>query len=294
MTISRVVSILLLGLAVAPGLSAELVRGDVVRSADPLLFMCPTPPRTAAYTSQLEFKSYVNSGMAIGFDSVGNLYSVDGSTTLQLIDPTLQSARIVQLREPATAVAVDAAGYSYVVGISGNLAVYSPGGVAQRTVMLPNFPADGSTISIDVTPNGCTLVYTGQGGSANRFDTCAMLPLPSIESSQHFHAIRALSDGGLAAATDDHVLFFDASGRLVYQVLASTGSPIMAIAFDIDPQFLWIASARSLERMRISDHAISVRTMIQNPTSVAVFGERRPESSALPTQAPARRRAAAR
>jgi len=289
---SRILSVFaILGLASVPTVTADIVRGDVVRGGDVVL-ICPSPPHTAAYTSRLEFKSYVEAGDAIAFDSVGNLYSVDGSIVLQSISPDLQHFQSVHMPDPAHAIAVDSAGYSYVIGQSGRLFVYSPGGILQRSVVLPNLPSDRFTISMDVTPNGCTLFYTGEGGSANRYDACAMLPLTPIASGQNFRAVRALSDGGVAAATDDHIYFYDGMGRLVYQLLASLDSPIKAIAFDIDPQFLWVATAQSIVRMRLSNHEVITRTAMRNPTSVAVFGEHRPDSSALPAQAPQKRRAA--
>ncbi len=165
-----------------------------------------------------------------------------------------------------------------------------------RSFALPNLlPAAASAIpspiSIDVAPNGCTLIYIGEGGSANRYDACALMPLPPIASDRHFDAIRALSDGGFAGATGDHILFYDASGWLAYGLLAPPGSPIGAMAFDVDPQYLWIANQRSLVRMRISDHTIAAQTDIRFPRAVAVFGEHRPDATALPTLLPKRRAA---
>lgn len=297
------VAAVVIGLASVRAETADIVRGDVVRSAMYVFIMCPAPPPTALYSGVLAFKSYLDSGDAVAFDSVGNLYSVrieDGPFAYMMVlrsfDPSLTLIRSVPLPEAASGLAVDAAGFSYVVGVSGTVHVYSPGGMLLRSFALPNLPpaeasAIPSPISIDVTPNGCTLIYIGEGGSANRYDACALMPLPPIASDRHFDAIRALNDGGFAGATGDHILFYDASGRLAYGLPAPPGSPIGAMAFDVDPQYLWIANTTSLVRMRISDHAIAAQTDIRFPRAVAVFGEHRPDATALPTQLPRRRAA---
>jgi len=302
MRIPLVVAVVI-GLASVCAEAADIVRGDVVRSAQFAAILCPTPPPTALYSGMLQFKNYLDSGDVVAFDSVGNLYSVgvgnlysSNQLVLQSFDPSLTLIRSVPLPEAASGLAVDAAGFSYVVGVSGTVHVYSPGGMLQRSFALPNLPpasasAIPSPISIDVTPNGCTLVYIGADASVNRYDACALMPLPPIATDRHFDAIRALSDGGFAGATGDHILFYDASGRLVYQLLAPSGSPIGAMAFDVDPQYLWIANQSSLVRMRISDHAVAAQTDIRFPRAVAVFGEHRPDATTLPTQLPKRRAA---
>jgi hypothetical protein len=297
------VAAVVIGLASVRAGAADVVRGDVVRSAMYAFIMCPAPPPTALYSGVLAFKGYLEAGDAVAFDSVGNLYSVrigdpysvNGPMLLSL-DPSLSLIRSVPLPEAARGLAVDAAGFSYVVGLSGTLYVYSPGGMFQRRIALPNLPAEAaseipSPISIDVTPNGCTLIYIGADASVNRYDTSALMPLAGIASDQRFDAIRALNDGGFAGATGDHILFYDASGRLAYGLLAPPGSPIGAMAFDVDPQYLWIANQWSLVRMRISDHTITAQTDIRFPRAVAVFGEHRPDATALPTQLPKRRAA---
>lgn len=87
---------------------------------------------------------------------------------------------------------------AYVVGRSGRMYVYSPGGILQRSFTLPNLSASAGAISIDATPDGCTLVYVGDGASANRFNTCAHLALARLAPGKRFEAVHALSDGGFA------------------------------------------------------------------------------------------------
>ena len=297
---ARLLAAVLLALASGRAGAADVVRGDVVRNAQLPYVICPGPPPTALYSPALEFKSYLQAGDVVAFDSVGNLYTAgylvsSSQMVLQSFDPSLRLIRSVPLPEPARGLAVDGAGFSYVVGLSGTLYVLSPGGAFQQRFALPNLPAAtdplASPVSIDVSPNGCTLVYVGADGSANRYDTCALMPLAPIASGQHFDAVRALGDGGFAGAAGDHIFFYDAGGRLAYELLAPPGSPIGALAFDIDPQYLWIANATSLVRMRISDHAISAQTAIRYPRAVAVFGEHRPDATAFPAQLPKRRAA---
>ena len=147
-------------------------------------------------------------------------------------------------------------------------------------------------ISVDVTPDGGTLVYVGDGGSANRFNTCAQVALPPIAPGERFEAIRALSDGGIVGATAGRIKFYDATGRLLYGILAPPGGPVVALSFDVDPQWLWIANGNSLVRMNILDQTISPRTQIWSLRAIAVFGERRISASSLPAAAPPRRRSA--
>lgn len=287
---ARHLVVLLLAAAVTPAATAaEVMRGDIVRSADPPAVMCPTPPRTAVLSPNLEWKSWLYTGDALAFDSIGILYAA-GDTTLESFDSTLQHIRTVVLGEPVSALAVDAAGFAYVVVRSGTTYVFSPGGVFQRSFMLPNLSAPVGTISADVTPDGCTLVYVGNGGSANRFDTCAQVALSPIAPGERFDAVRALSDGGIAGATAGRINFYDSNGRLLYGILAPPGGPVVALSFDIDRQSLWIANGAFLVRMNIFDQTITARTPIINPRAIAVFGERRISVAVLPAAAPPRRR----
>ncbi|HXH92160.1 MAG TPA: hypothetical protein VNN25_11315 [Thermoanaerobaculia bacterium] len=271
--------------------AAEVLRGDVARSAAIPVILCPTPPRTSLYSGALAFKDYLWVGDAMAFDANGNLYGVDG-TSLQSLDTSLQPIRTVKLPEGSSSLAVDAAGFAYVVGKSGIVYVYSAGGAFQRRFALPNLTPPVSAISIDVSPNGCTLVYIGDGGFAYRYDACAQIPLPAIAAGERFQAIRALSDGGIAGAVGNHINFYDATGRLVYELLASPDSPVLAMAFDAEPNFVWIANETSLFRMHITDHAITAKTSILDPHNVIVFGELRPSAAVLPSLAQAKRRSA--
>src|SRR5229473_6341440 len=146
------VAAVVIGLASVRAGAADIVRGDVVRSAMYVFIMCPAPPPTALYSGVLAFKSYLDSGDAVAFDSVGNLYSVvieDGPFVYMMVlrsfDPSLRLIRSVPLPEAARGLAVDAAGFSYVVGVSGTVHVYSPGGMLLRSFALPNLlPAAAS------------------------------------------------------------------------------------------------------------------------------------------------------
>jgi hypothetical protein len=292
MTLARLAAAMLLGLAVSVSAeAAEVLRGDVARSAATPIVMCPTPPRTSLYSGTLAFKNYFWVGDAMAFDANGNLYGVDG-TALQSLDTSLRPVRQVKLPEESSSLAVDAAGFAYVVGKSGVVYVYSADGGFQRRFLLPNLTEPVGAISIDVSPNGCTLVYIGDGGFANRYDTCAQMPLPAIAAGERFQAIRALSDGGFAGAAGDHIKFYDSTGRLVYELLASPGAPVLAMAFDAEPNFMWIANETSLFRMRITDHAITAKTSIMDPHNVIVFGELRPSAMMFPPLAQAKRRSA--
>ncbi|MEA2415993.1 MAG: hypothetical protein QOI58_2650 [Thermoanaerobaculia bacterium] len=271
--------------------AAEVMRGDVVSTSDTRVIMCPAPPRTAVLSPNLEWKSWLYSGDAVAFDSIGTLYAA-GDRTLESFDSTLRDIRTVVLGENVIGLAVDSAGFAYVVGQSGKTYVISPGGVFQRTFRLPNLTVPVGAISIDVTPDGCTLVYVGDGASANRFNTCAQVALVPIAPGERFEAIRALSDGGFAGATDGRIKFYDSTGRVIYGILAPPGGRVAALSFDIDGQSLWIANETFLVRMNIIDQTITARTPVSNPRTIAVFGERRISAANLPAAAPTRRHSA--
>src|SRR5207302_7146415 len=116
-------------------------------------------------------------------------------------------------------------------GRSGKTYVISPGGVVQRSFLLPNVSTSKDAISVDVTPDGSTLVYVGDGASVNRYNVCAQVLLAPVAPGERFEAIRALSDGGFAGVTNGRVKFYDASGRLLYGVIAPAGTPVGALAF---------------------------------------------------------------
>lgn len=259
---------------------ADLRRGDVLRTGTFPAIMCPTPPPGALYSPALEFKGYLGStGLAIAVDGVGNVYNVDGMK-FEIFDPMLQSIRRMPLPEPSSSLAVDAAGFAYVIGESGTLYVYSPAGF-QRSFTLPNLFIPSRFVSVDIAPDGCTLVYTGVGGAATRFDACAGVPLPDIAKGERFDAVRALRDGGFAGAAGDHLEFYDGAGRLLDDVVIRAHDRIGAFAFDIDPDYVWIATDTQLARFNFRTRTLTVHTMLSDPHAVAVFGENRPSSETL-------------
>ena len=268
--------------------AADVRRGDIVRVAALNVIMCPTPPPGALHAPDLTWKSYVAAGDEVAFDSIGNLYAVN-LMTLEIFDSMLQSIRKVQLPEISSSIAVDAAGFAYVVGESGTAYVYSPGGTFQRSFTLPNLFIPARRVSIDIASNGCTLVYVGVGGSASRFDACSGMPLPAIATGERFDALRALADGGFAGATGDRIKFYDSSGRILGDIAAPTHDTVAALAFDVDPDYLWIATKNLLVRMSIRDHTITARSSYFDPYAVAVFGEQRPAASSFPAPPPPKR-----
>jgi hypothetical protein len=285
-----VLTLAVVSIAGAAMAQEAMTRGDVVVAAETQMIMCPTPPPTALYSHDLAFKSYVwTGGAAMAFDSIGVLYSVS-DTTLESFDSLLRTIRTVHLQEPSRSMAVDAAGFAYVVGESARVYVYTPGGVFQRGFTLPNVTAPVGAISIDVTPDGCTLVYVGDHAAVNRFDACGQMSLPAIAADERFDAVRAMSDGGFAGATGDRIKFYDSMGRLLYDVLAPPFTPVTTMVFDVDPQYLWIGTNKQLVRMGIIDRSITAKSGPLSPYAVAVAGERRATAAALPEAAPPRRR----
>jgi hypothetical protein len=289
----RILPLLLAAVISSAASAAEVMRGDIVSTSNTRAIMCPAPPRTSVLSPNLEWKSWLYSGDAVAFDSIGTLYAA-GDITFESFDSTLRNIRTIVLGEPLIGLAVDSAGFAYVVGQSAKTYVISPGGVLQRTFRLPNLNAPIGDISVDVTPDGCTLFYVGDGASANRYNVCAQVLLAPIAPGERFEAIRALSDGGFAGATDGRIKFYDPTGHVVYGIVAPPGGRVAAFSFDIDGQSLWIANETFLVRMNIIDQTITARMPVSNPRTIAVFGERRISAASLPAAAPPRRRSAGR
>ena len=275
------------------GFAADVKRGDVFRTAL-MTLMCPTPPLGALYAPDLTWKEWVATGRAIAFDSVGNLYSADDST-LDVFDSTLRKVRSVALPEPASSLAVNDAGITYVVGESGTVYVYSPGGMLQYRFTLPNLELPARQVSIDVAPEGCTLVYAGAGGSVNRFDSCAQIALAPVATDEHFTAIRAMREGGFAGATDSRLKFYNGSGQVVFDIalprerFSPRLTQVAAIAFDTNPDFIYLAANDGLRKLNLRDLSMPDIAAITSPFSVAVFGEQRPTPSSF-SLPPAHRR----
>jgi|GEM_PF-4295548 len=287
----KAVAAILLSCAL-PAFASDVKRGDVFRTAV-MTIMCPTPPLGALYSGDLTFKTWIATGGVVAFDSVGNLYAA-GDSALQIFDTTLRPVRTIALSEAPIALAVNDAGVSFVAGTSGNLRVYSPGGVLQQAFMLPNVAPPVSFMSIDVAPDGCTLVYTGANDRVNRFDVCARVALPPIAQDRRFTAVRALRDGGFAGATDTRIELWNGSGQLIHSVALPperfNNRPVHveALAFDVDPNFVVIATDTGLMKLNIRNPAIVKSDFLSNPIGVAVFGEARPAASEF--AAPVRQR----
>ena len=261
--------------------AADVRRGDVFRTATYQVIMCPTPPIGALYSRALDFKSYAESGDAIAFDSVGNLYSVDTMTFLA-VDPMLQTTRRTPLPEVSSTITVDRAGFAYILGESGTMYVYSPSGMFQRSFTLPNLFLPARNVSIDIGNDGCTLDYIGAAGAASRFDACSGVALPALVPGERFESIRALADGGFVASSGNELRFYDSSGRLAAHISVPNTDHIATLAFDIDPDYLWIGTEDQLLRMNIRDHSIAAKVNLLEPHHVAVYGETRANTAVFP------------
>jgi len=262
--------------------AADVRRGDVFRTASMQVIMCPTPPAGALYSRTLDFKDYAETGDAIAFDGVGNLYSVELMTTFITLDPMLHPIRRVPLAEVSSSITVDAAGFAYILGESGTMYVYSPAGMFQRSFTLPNLFLPAQNVSIDIANDGCTLFYVGAAGAASRFNACSGVALPALAPDEHFLAIRALADGGFVGSSGNELHFYDSSGRLAGQISLPNTDHIAALAFDVDPDYLWIGTENQLLRMNIRDHSIAAKTNFIAPHHLAVYGESRASTAVFP------------
>ena len=279
---SKIRAAVLVAVSIAAICRAEsLLRGDLVAGIRYNPIMCPAPPAVWVFSDQLAHKMDVYASGEIAVDGVGRIYVLSdlAAPLLEVFDAQFQRIRSLTLLEPSSSFAVDETGRAFIVGESGLVRIYSPEGTLVSTFPLPNVVTPVRDMSIDIAPDGCTLVYIGPNRAAERYDVCSGTALPPVASG--LDAIRALRDGGFVGAIVGRIEFFDRNGRFVSDQPTPTADRVNAIAFGPDGRTMWVATGSKIFEMRVGVPAVSAQTTVSlvNILSLSVFGEQRPLAS---------------
>jgi hypothetical protein len=161
------------------------------------------------------------------------------------------------------------------------VAILSPTGTLKQTFTMP-FTAGSLTIpaSFDLGSDQCTIFYTDGAQTGRRFNACTLQPLADLAPGA-WTAVRAMSDGGYVTAQGSTLSIFDAQNKLL-RAFTPQIAPVTALAFDVDPQFLWAGTAK----IRLAD-GTAVAFAGLAPLYLAVNGEQRPAAAQFAADIPA-------
>jgi hypothetical protein len=269
--------------------AVTIAPGDVAVTAPSCINICiTTPPPPAFYLLDhgLSVKS-LRSGYLAAFGPNGHLFASDGASVTEY-DTTLTAVRTFTRPNGSTsALTVAQNGNLFVLSFGGVLTIYSPAGAVLQTIALPFGNPAVRGPSLDLGPDQCTLFYVDVAQTGRRYDVCTQQPLANLAPGP-WNAVRAMSDGGYAAAINSTLSIFDAQDHLLRAYTPQVGE-IEALAFDSDPSFILLGTSTGLERIRLADGVVTghFNSII---VVVAVNGEQRaasaPLSIGIPTLSP--------
>ena len=266
--------------------AVTVVPGDVAVTAPSCLHICLSagpPPTYYLLDHGLNVKG-LRAGYYAAFGPNGHLFASDGGSVTEY-DTTLTPVRTFT-RPFATTSALTVAqnGNLFVLSFTGELTIYSPTGAVLQTISLPFGSPAVRAPSLDLGPDQCTLFYVDTAQTGRRYDVCTQQPLTNLPPGP-WNAVRAMSDGGYAAAIQSTLSIFDAQDHLLRAYTPPAGE-ILALAFDSDPGFILLGTENGLDRLRLADGVITGNfgSII---TVVTVNGEQRAASAPLSTGIPA-------
>ncbi|HVG23055.1 MAG TPA: hypothetical protein VND45_02775 [Thermoanaerobaculia bacterium] len=151
-------------------------------------------------------------------------------------------------------------------------------------------PRDVTINAVDLASDQCTLFYAGHRtdashayhepvdgfiGRANLCTGAALEPfvtnLPDIPLD-----LRLTRDGSVLVVGGVRLVTYDASGAIVRELKTGAWNSLTALALDLDPRYLWVASWRDLVRIDAVTGAVVERLPIYGgPTNISVVGEPR-------------------
>lgn len=233
-----------------------------------------------------------NPGTPIVQDVNGNFYALQSGGTIEIEDS--QRYAIIghaTINEPnGVTMTVDPsnpfASKLYVLGRSG-LLYYINNRARIWVVQLPGIGTPVTTASIDLLADQCTIAYTdGSTGGIRLFNICNFRTFSVVAPDQRYQNVRALAEGGFVASRDGSLDFYDGTGRLILTGFYTTASPINAIAFDVDPAYIWIGAGEVIMKFRIRDQILVASSVAEpstrfHPLSITVPGETRPTPRSL-------------
>jgi hypothetical protein len=252
--------------------------GDIAQT--PIPFCCittPPPPVGFLLANDTSTKTSLPGAFIVAFGPnnhlIVNYIEYDSSMTAVAHFP---------LTTGQAAMAVSRNGDVYFLMTDGSVNVCSPAGPLERSFALPFTTGVLLTPpTLDLAADDCTLFYTDAAQNGRRFNVCTGQPLPDLAPGP-WTAVRALADGGYVTVRDATLRIFDTNNALVRTVpLPVTG--IRAIAFDIDPQFIWLGGEAPLTKVRLATGEYVSSGGFQSDY-LAVNGEQRPSLATIAAQ----------
>jgi len=175
--------------------------------------------------------------------------------------------------EPNTLLSVRQSG-DVLLYTSPNFRMYFPNLLPIVSSPLPGVQA------MDLAGDECTLVYIAAG--VRRWDICNWEELEAGNALVPATVIRAMRGGGYVSswgAAGDGTLTFVDGQRQIVRVIDVDLPPlahVQALAFDADPDFLWVGTSEGLFKVQISTENIVESRPEILAGSIAVYGEARP------------------
>jgi hypothetical protein len=269
--------------------AVTIVPGDIADAPPPVCWggggciATPPPPVTVILGNDTQTKTMLPGPFIVAFGPNGHLYA-SGFNFVTEYDAALAVVRSFTAPTVAS-LTVAQNGDVYVLGPTGILTIFTPAGTTKQTLPLP-FTAGSLVIpaSLDLAGDQCTLLYTDGAQTGRRFDVCTQQALPDLAPGP-WTAVRAMSDGGYIAGRDSTLSIFDAQNHLLRTFTPQIES-VSALAFDIDPRFVWVGTIGTLAKIDLSDGG-RVAVGGVGPLYLAVNGEQRPAAAAFAPTIPA-------
>ena len=244
---------------------------------------CPPPPPMVLLSNALDSKFTSTSYGAVAFGLGNRLYVTNAFTNvIDMYDSALNKTQMVTGLPSSSfpgGLAVFANGDLLVLTLP-TLYVLSPAGAVTQSFTVPT-AVNGLSYGVDLAPDQCTVFYIDAAGTGRRFNVCTGQPLANLLSGP-WNAVRAFGDGGYLAARGATLDLFDANDHLV-RTLTPQIEAVNALAFDIDPRYVWVGTIGVLAKVELSNGS-RVLYGASRPLTFAVNGEQRPASAAVAVQ----------
>jgi len=179
-------------------------------------------------------------------------------------------------RDNVLSLAYASNGNVYALTDNSDVIEFSADRSSTRRIALPGVGFPVAKAGIDLAGDNCTLYYFDHAAAIQRYDICSGNALAPLVPGRAFESFRVLADGGVVAARNESLEFYDRDGHLLKSIVV-TGAPAVSISFDVDPAYVWAGVPLFIAKVRISDGTI-VRSVPRLLDVIAVRGEWRPAS----------------
>jgi hypothetical protein len=246
-----------------------MAKGNVLLSIGGGKFEEHTPAGALVQTGDSTTATTENDGMC--FDSSGNLYATNGfsygSVAKFAPDGTLVNKDFIKSADTAgghpESCVVDSAGNVF-VGLPDSspdaLQKYSPTGALLNT--FPVTVTGRGTDWIDLAKDQCTIFYTSEGSTIQRYNTCTQTQLADFATGlpSPCYGHRLLADSSVLVACSGAIVHLSSTGTVLNTFTQASlgftaGGFLFAMNLDPDGTTFWTAnySTGQVVRAKISD-----------------------------------------